>query len=173
MGHKSLAPPVLVDNWGGDEPHLDLDFLVSPMRLQTYVLPRVRPMNSGKALPLTSRARRNSAPLVLTALLLSACADSPPRIGRDLPSTYPGVSPAFDKRVKEEFPVGSDESLMLNELRKGGFRIHLEYPIPSRYAFRASFNQRQIVCNVTWEIQWSAESGKITAIEGFRGQQCL
>jgi hypothetical protein len=150
-----------------------LDFIVSPMRLQTYVLPRGRPVNSGKVPPLTSRSRGISAPLVLTVLLLSACADSPPKIGRDLPSTYPGVSAAFDKRVKEEFPVGSDESLMLNKLRKGGFRIHLNYPIPSRYASRASFNQRQIVCNVTWEVQWSAESGKIAAIEGSRGQQCL
>jgi hypothetical protein len=69
--------------------------------------------------------------------------------------------------------VGSDENLMLDGLRKEGFRLYLKYPLPSGYASKASFDQGQIICDVTWEIQWSAESGKITAIEGSRGQQCL
>jgi hypothetical protein len=130
-------------------------------------------MNSGKVPPLTSRGRRITAPLVLTALLLSACVDSTPRIARDLPSIYPGVSPAFDKRVKEQFPIGSEENLMLNELHKENFQIFLKDTLPSRYTSRATFTAGQIVCGVMWNIQWSAESGRITAIQGSRGQICF
>lgn len=125
-------------------------------------------MNSDKVPPLSSRARRIWAPFVLAALLLSACVDSPPKIGLDTPST-----PAFDKRVKEQFPVGSAENLMLSELRKEGFGIPLKYPLTRGYASSANFSQRQGVCDVTWAIEWNVESGKITAIEGSRGMVCL
>jgi hypothetical protein len=130
-------------------------------------------MNSGGVRPLTSRGLRIAVPLVVTALLLAACVESRPKIGIGLPSTYPGVSSAFDKRIKEQFPVGSDETLMLNELRKENFQIYLKDTLPSRYTSRARFTERQIVCDSTWDIQWSAESGRITAIVGSHGQLCL
>jgi hypothetical protein len=130
-------------------------------------------MNSGKLPRLISRGRRIAAPFVLAALFLSACVDSTPRIARDLPTNYPGVSPAFDKRVKEQFPIGSEENSMLNELQKENFRILLKDTLPSRFTSRATFTTGQIICGVMWNIQWSAASGKITAIQGSRGQTCF
>jgi hypothetical protein len=62
---------------------------------------------------------------------------------------------------------------MLTELRKERFRIYLKDNLPSRYTSRASFTARQIVCDSAWDIRWSAESGKITAIEAYRWQSCL
>jgi hypothetical protein len=51
----------------------------------------------------------NSTLVLLAALSLSACADSGPPIGRGGPRFAADVTPWFDTRVKQSFPVGSDD----------------------------------------------------------------
>jgi hypothetical protein len=59
----------------------------------------------GKLMPMLIRRKMGLA--VFSVLLISACSDSTPPIGRGLPKSF-GPTPDFDRRIKERFPVGSD-----------------------------------------------------------------
>ena len=95
--------------------------------------------------------------------MLSACAAWPPLIARNLP---PGAdrTQSFDKRVKERFPVGSDEEKMLAELRHEGFTISETPTEPTRYRFAATYEARDLVCRIFWTVHWSSENTRITDI---------
>lgn len=111
--------------------------------------------------------------LGLTAICVSACSEEPPRIGRDLPSAFADARPIFDKRVKEHFPIGSDETTLLSELRTERFKIDTGTTPASPYGASAAFTAHQLVCKKTWAIFWNTSSGKITAIAGDYGASCL
>jgi hypothetical protein len=57
---------------------------------------------------------------VIVATLLSACSAQPPSMGRNLDRRD---TPHFDERVRQRFPVGSDESQLEAELRSEQFSI--------------------------------------------------
>ena len=98
--------------------------------------------------------------------LLSGCSARPPDIGRDASSNY-----AFNERVQQRFPVGSDESVLVTELRRQRFRIA---PDPSkRDSFVARFEAEGLPCKETWTLLWSTDQRKISDIEARRGEICL
>lgn len=72
-------------------------------------------------------------------LSLTACAELAPLIGRGLPPALAEARPAFDQRVKERFPIGSDEAAMRAELRREGFAFRSVSEIHARMPRNFSF----------------------------------
>jgi hypothetical protein len=109
--------------------------------------------------------------VVLVASFLTACAAWPPPIARNLP---PGAdrSVSFDKRVKERFPVGSDEEKMLVELRHEAFSIARITTDSPRYQFAATYEAHDLRCKLHWTVYWSTESTKIRSITGDYASIC-
>jgi hypothetical protein len=106
------------------------------------------------------------------AACFSGCADSPPPIGRNLPSQFAEARPVFNQRVTERFPTGSSEQALVTELRREGFVLTAISP-PDEYQSRATYTAGQIVCKATWTIVWGAADAKITAIAANYGAVCL
>ena len=113
---------------------------------------------------LSDNMRMNLLILVVTVLIVAACADSPPPIGKALPKLMTEAKPAFDKRVKERFPVGSNESAFLAEMGRENFTVTPGSAVRDISGFP---------CRRTWAISWSAKDGKIIAIESDYDQTCL
>jgi hypothetical protein len=116
---------------------------------------------------------RPTIPLAaLIVLCLGGCVDSPPRIGQGLPGNIEEARIAFDRRVKEQFPVGSSEKDLREELRRQRFVF-----VPSRDSsaggYSAIYDAGQLVCRVTWVVSWSAEAERIARIAGDRHAVCL
>ena len=122
---------------------------------------------------------KTQATLIALLLMscLSSCSEAPPPIGRDLGSA--NARSVFDRRVQEQFPVGSDAQALQAELRKEGFKVRdgvavsLHYPPPARFQSAADYAAKQFACDSSWTILWSAENGKITAIAGDFFPVCL
>lgn len=89
---------------------------------------------------------------VLSPLLLSACSDPVPAIGRELPRTLAQAAPYFDERIKQRFPVGSDEDRLLVELRKERFSVLETRDPPSHYQRSAVSDHHDLVCREIWRI---------------------
>jgi hypothetical protein len=113
--------------------------------------------------------------LVLAAILgLSACQDSPPSIGKDLPhGTWRDASVAFDARVKSRFPVGSSEGDMLAELRRERFTITANKAPQSGYSFSALRDAAGFPCKLFWSVNWNADDGRISGIEAQYNGSCV
>jgi hypothetical protein len=110
---------------------------------------------------------------VLSALLLSACSDPTPLIGQGLPKSF-GPTPEFDRRIRQRFPIGSDEAVLLAELRSERFAIKETHDLSSRYRFTALYEAHEVVCKESWTVQWTAEQGRISNIAGeYSGEICL
>jgi hypothetical protein len=117
--------------------------------------------------------RRRMLLAVFCAFVVSACSNATPSLGRGLPRTFVPTAD-FDRRIKEHFPVGSEESKLLAELHGERFKT-TETQDPSRpYRFSALYVVRSIACRESWKIQWNAEQGRIVGIEGwYSGEICL
>ena len=116
--------------------------------------------------------RRNIPLVIFTLLCVSACVDSPPEIGSSLPSDFQQARPDFDQRVKELFPVGSDETRLLAELHRQHFAISRAADT-SHYSNSATYEAHQFVCDLLWTISWSADAGRIKEIAGEYRNFCL
>ena len=117
--------------------------------------------------------RRNITLAVFAILLLSACADRPPPIARGGPRAVAEVAPWLDTRVKQRFPVGSEEEKLRAELYLEGFTIGEASGPAARYRFAARYQANELICRAWWNIQWSAEQGRITGIAADWSQTCL
>jgi hypothetical protein len=117
--------------------------------------------------------RRNITLAFLATLSLSACAHAPPPIGRGGPRLAADVTPWFDTRVKQRFPVGSDDGSLRAELQKEAFVIKQAGDQASRYPFTATHQANEGVCRAWWTIRWASEQGKVTDIAAEWGQTCL
>jgi hypothetical protein len=119
------------------------------------------------------RMRRRMALAVSWALLLSACSDPPPPIATGLPRSF-GPTPDFGIRIKQRFPIGSDEGNLLTELRVERFAIVESHDPTAPYKFAALYESHKFPCKETWSIQWTADKGTIAEIAGrYSGQLCL
>jgi hypothetical protein len=107
---------------------------------------------------------------VIVATLLSACSAQPPSMGRNLDRRD---TPHFDERVRQRFPVGSDESQLEAELRSEQFSIAEIHDPANRYRMSAVHEVNGVACREDWTIRWIAEEGKITGIEGRIRDICL
>lgn len=115
---------------------------------------------------------RNLPLLIVAALCVTSCVDGPPEIGNRLPQNFAQARPVFDERVKARFPVGSEETRLVAELRRQHFKIQPPGVGP-RYASSARYDASQIVCRVSWIISWSAEQGRVKEIAGDYAEVCL
>lgn len=126
---------------------------------------------------MNAKKRRNLAEhlcaLVTLAIGLCACQshDSPP-IGRDLPKSFTEAGPVFDARVKKRFPVGSSEGELVAELKQENFEILSEATTADPSARVAEFDANTLVCNLHWQVAWTAVGDRISSIEGRYGSIC-
>jgi hypothetical protein len=113
---------------------------------------------------------------VVVALLcfgVAACTKPTPPIAQGLPKDF-GPTPYFDGRVKERFPIGSNEVSLLAELRDERFEIKETNELSSDYRLSARYEVQNFPCTETWTVLWTAEQGRITDIKGrYSGQICL
>jgi hypothetical protein len=116
---------------------------------------------------------RRARGLVFGLVLLSACSSHTPPIARGLPKSF-GPTADFDRRVKQQFIIGSDETKLLAELRTEGFTI-TEIGDPSnRYKHSALFESTHFPCKETWKIRWTGDRGMIQGVEGsYSGELCF
>lgn len=114
----------------------------------------------------------SSVALFATVLLvlLSACSDRAPPLGRGLPKTFGPSDPSFGTRLRERFPIGTDAVKLTTELRNEGFVVSGSRE-PGK--FSARYEAHSLVCKESWAAQWTAEQGKIAAIDGSHHQACL
>jgi hypothetical protein len=127
----------------------------------------------GKPQARSLNMRRNIKLALLAALSLSACADSRPQIGRGGPRYAADVTPWFDARVKQGFPVGSNDEKLRAELHREAFTIRQAVDPDTRNSFTATYQAHEIACRESWTIRWSSEQGKITDISAEWSQICL
>ena len=107
------------------------------------------------------------------AALLSACADPTPKLADGLPRNF-GPTPDFDKRLVEQFPVGSNESQLTAELKREKFVFRGVGDAEKAYEFAAVYDRHDFPCREVWTVLWNTESGRITAIAGRdSGDLCL
>lgn len=115
--------------------------------------------------------------LVLIAMEVASCAGRPPpQLGRNLPRAFAAARPVFNERVRARFPVGSGEQQMLVELQRQGFRVSADpanLATPTPYEHKATYESRNIACNIRWSVRWNSTAGKITADMGDFGASCL
>ena len=107
---------------------------------------------------------------VIVAMILSACSEQPPAMGRNLARRD---TSHFDERVRQRFPVGSDENQLKAELRNERFSISEIHDPANRYQLSAVHEVNGVACREDWAILWAAEYGKITGIEGRIRDICL
>ena len=111
--------------------------------------------------------------LVLAAIVLvtPACDESSdrplPELARNLPQGWAEADLAFKERVRNRFPVGTPQKDVVDALESQGFTIAPD-------GKRASFEQPNIVCRLTWRIFWATdEVQNIRRIDGVYGGICL
>lgn len=96
-----------------------------------------------------------------------------PPIGQGIPKTFAPNSPEFDKRVKDRFPVGSDERNLIAELESEKFTIETNSDESNLYRHSAKFNSHDVACGESWVIEWNANGGKISDVGGRYRQSCF
>jgi len=110
---------------------------------------------------------------IFCVLLVSACSEPDPPIARDLPKSF-GPTPDFDKRIKQQYPIGSDETRLLTDLRNERFSIVESHDPSSPYRLSANYKSGHFPCGETWIVQWTGEHGKINDVAGhYSGKLCF
>jgi hypothetical protein len=112
--------------------------------------------------------------MVITCLQAgdSACTSWTPPIARDLPRPF-GPTGGFDKRIQQRFPAGSDETVLVAELRQERFSTDEIRDSSGTYRHFAHYKRQEIACRTSWEVPWNGEQGKIVKIEGrYSGEIC-
>ncbi len=110
---------------------------------------------------------------VFWALLLSACSNPTPPLARGLPKSF-GPTQDFDRRVKQLYPIGSDEAKLLTELRSERFTITESHDPSDRNLRSALYESEHFPCKETWTIRWVYDHGIINDVEGrYSGDLCL
>jgi hypothetical protein len=110
---------------------------------------------------------------IFSLLAISACGTWVPPIARDLPRSF-GPTPEFDRRVQQRFPIESEETALITELRNERFSIDQSPDPTGTYRHEARYVRQDVACKTTWAILWNGERGKITAIQGrYSGEICL
>jgi len=89
-----------------------------------------------------------------------------PEIGRDLPPKYSEGRSVFLERVKNHFPVQSNEADMIHKLEDQGFTVNSKTK-------EAYFSKSRFPCQLNWRISWLSEGGLITSVDASYGSACL
>src|ERR1700674_1306239 len=109
-------------------------------------------MCEGRSIRPMEGMRRRMMVAVFCAFVVPACSNAPPSLGRGLPRTF-GPTSDFDRRIKEHFPVGSEESKLLAELHGERFATSETQDPSTPYRFSALYVARSIACRESWRVQ--------------------
>jgi hypothetical protein len=110
---------------------------------------------------------------ILSLLAISACTSWTPPIARDLPRSFVPTSD-FDNRIRQRFPAGSDEAVLVAEMRHERFSIDKIWDWSGNYRHLAHYTRQEIACRTSWDVLWNGEQGKILNIQGrYTGEICL
>lgn len=103
----------------------------------------------------------------LLALFLALRPPPPemPALLRDLPADETAGSAEFQRRLRERFPDHSLADDLVAELNAQGFDTWPE-------AGLAHFVRHSRPCTDSWQVLWSAESGRLITLAGHRAQVC-
>jgi len=85
-------------------------------------------------------------------------------MARDLPSRYAEGERAFDARVKDHFPIGSEEAKLIVEVERQGFSL-----VTNEHGSFATFSDNKFLVQSVWHIGWKANDGRIEDIWGIYG----
>jgi hypothetical protein len=102
--------------------------------------------------------------MLLLALTLTACAKPPP-LALALPKDPEAASESFNARIKQRFPVGSPEGLLITELRREGFEAATVADSQRPFQFTAIKAQMWRTCRRAWTVTWGSDAGRIVAIK--------
>ena len=105
------------------------------------------------------------AALLALFLALRPPAPEMPPLLRDLPADETAGSAEFQRRLRERFPDHSLADDLVAELNAQGFDTWPE-------AGLAHFVQHARPCTDSWQVLWSAESGRLITLAGHRAQVC-
>lgn len=106
------------------------------------------------------------------ASLLVGCSNKEPPLGHGLPMTF-GFAPAFEQRLRERFPVGSDEARLLAELRSENFSLGKLAPTGDYRCSVLYAASNGPFCKGERQIYWTAAQGIITEIGGLNREICF
>jgi len=93
--------------------------------------------------------------------LLSGCGSGGPEIGRGLPAKYAEAEPLFDQRVKDRFPLGTDEKRLIEELKNQGFEV-----LPTYDGVKDATFKRGWIVQTIWSVRWRANGNQVTEVWG-------
>ncbi len=107
--------------------------------------------------------------LTLAAVFLNRQDDHVP-LTTDLGSGWKEIDRNFDARVRQQFPPGSPERVLVAELKRQGF-------VPTQWtatALRsAAREEHRLPCVYDADVKWEAREGQITLIEGRYSGVCV
>ena len=105
-----------------------------------------------------------AALLALFVALRPPAPEMPPLL-RDMPSDETAGSTEFQRRLRERFPDHSLADDLVATLNAQGFQTWPE-------AGLAHFTRHARPCTDSWQVLWSAESGRLIALSGRRARVC-
>jgi hypothetical protein len=114
---------------------------------------------------------RSTLILGLLSLALAGCTTARAPLGEGLHGPVKELRAEFVRRVKGQFPIGSDEAVLRAELLRQDFAIVRDRDAP--FSFSATYHSGGIACVEDWNVRWSVYAGRIADIEGNWGQTCL
>ena len=90
-----------------------------------------------------------------------------PELLRNLPSNISQAEAKFDRRVKQQFPLGSSERELVRELKSQDFQVR-------SFNKSAVFKTSNLACRLNWIISWKTDTlENITKIDGDYNTVCL
>ena len=83
--------------------------------------------------------------------------------------SFAEASAAFEARLRDLHPVGSEAAALRRALHSDGFAIDTAEPGEAV----ARLEQSGFLCLYDWTVRWTEDAGRITALEGEHGGQCM
>ncbi len=111
----------------------------------------------------------------LLALAGAAVFGPPSLIDTGVPSpthdagSFTEASAAFEARLRDLHPVGSEAAALRRVLLSDGFMIEA----PASAEAVARLEQSGFLCLYDWTVRWTEDAGRIMALEGEHGGQCM
>ncbi|MEJ0060282.1 MAG: hypothetical protein WDM79_12185 [Terricaulis sp.] len=112
-------------------------------------------------------------PLLVMTLIASGCMSGDlgemfkgaPPIVADVSESSTVPNAEFTAHLRERYPIGSEEAVLIATLREQ----HFNFPQPGK----ATYHWSTIACSISVYVDWRAEAGRLTGIEGVYGSACM
>lgn len=87
-----------------------------------------------------------------------------PELASGLPRKYSEGEAIFDARVKQRFPPGTAEHILMAELARQGFELD-----KSAGAYRSATFSRGFILRTIWSVRWKSSGGQVEDIFAIYG----